>query len=226
MSYATRDHVFNLALSAQGFTVLPRPVAAGDVDAPSGTIRLKAHGLNALDHVTIPQLARGTLPPEVSGFVVYMPIPLSMDLLQLAHPVTGLPITFTDPGTAWGVAVEPMRRLDMHLDAQAAIIDQSLTAHATPILPDPTTGRIPWILIEMNAGMAALSAVNSLQLENAEARAAVDRLLAKGATYEAQRAVWSTGVPLLPTPLDQNTIADTGPRARGRAPVGWERRAL
>ena len=203
MAYATRDHVWNLGLSAQGFTVLPRPVAPESVEIATGKIRLKSHGLSVLDLVLVEQVARGSLPPEVNAFTYYTPIVLGMDLFQLADSITGLPIVFSAAGSGWGVSVEPLRRLDMHLDDAASQLDQDLTGESTPIKPDPTTGKYPQILIGINARMAALSAVTSLQIENPEARKAVDRILAKQTEDNEQRERWRNGQPIRPTPTDQ-----------------------
>lgn len=224
MAYATRDHVFLLGLSAQAFLVRPRPVVAADVDLLTGTFRLKGHGLSTLDLILFENVTGGTLPLELSSFTYYTPIVLGNDLFRVATVQGGsTPIApLTTAGSGWGVSVDPWRRLDMHLEARASEIDECLTAHEPPLQPDPQTGKFPWQVIAMNAEWAALTAVTSLQVENAEARKAVDRLLAKEEQNKLTRADWKAGKPVQPRPTDKNTLPDNAPRAGyGRPPVGW-----
>ena len=233
MAYATVAQVYALALSARAFVVAPSPILASDPN--TGTIRLAAHGLANMDRVIFTKTSGGLLTPELSTFMYYEPIVLGGDLFQVADPITGLPIVFSQASTGWAVAVDPERRLAMHLEDAAARIDQHLTAHSTPIQVNATTGAYPSVLVGLNARMAARSAVTSLQVENPAYREPMDRLFAMAASDgdtdpPAQPGSllgdWKAGVEILPTPVDRTAIADMGMRARGRWPIGWERRTL
>ena len=233
MAYATVDQTYQLALTARAFVVAPSPIQA--VDPNTGTIRLAAHGFGAADQILFQVTSGGLLTPELSAFAYYTPIVLGADLFQVADTVTGLPIVFAQTSRGWSVGVDPSRRLALHLEDAAARINAHLTAHSTPILVDATTGLYPSVLVGLNARMAARSAVTSLQVENPAYREPMDRLFAMAATDgdtdpPAQPGSllgdWKSGVSILPVPRDQNTLADMGPRARGRLPIGWERRRL
>lgn len=215
MAYATRDHVYNLGLSAQAFVVRPRPFEA--IDIATGTIRLAAHGFSALDLVMLTATSGGSLPTGVSGFTTYTPIIVSGDLFQL----TGF-ASFASAGSGWGVSVDMGRRLDMHLDYAAAELDEDLTAHAPPIQVDPVTGLYPRILTLVNARMAARAMVSSLQFDNAAYKVAVDRLFATEEADDMRRADWKSGKPIQPRPVDLTEGPDNGARATNtRAAIAW-----
>ena len=236
MAYATRDDVFLLALSAQAFVARARPVVSRDagsaaVDIATGTIRIRGLGLTAADLVTFEATSGGTLPPELSAFITYTPVPIGGDLYRVA-PLNGSTITsFTNVGAGWGIAVDQMRRLDAHLQDAAARIDECLTAETPPIKPDPLTGRYPPVLVGLNARMAARSAVVTMQFEDAAFKVAVDRLFALSAADgdtnpPAQPGSllgdWKMGKPINPRPVDQTTVADNAARAGyGRPSAGW-----
>ncbi len=233
MAYATVAETYALALSARAFVVAPSPIAA--VDITTGTIRLTAHGFGAADRIIFNVTSGGVLTPELSTFVYYTPIPIGSDLFKVAHPTTGLPIVFTVTSTGWAVGVDSERRLALHLEDASARIDQCLTAHSGPIKVDPVTGLYPPVIRGVCARMGARSAVASLQIENPAFRVAMDRLFAQAkfdgdtdppAQPGSLLGDWKMGMPVMPTPLDQNTVADTGPRAHGRRSMGWERRML
>jgi hypothetical protein len=219
MAYATPDDVYQGALSAQAFIVVSRPVDA--IDRLTATVRLKAHGLMASDTVTLEVTDGGELPTGMSEFTAYQPIRVSADLLQFAE--SGVTFTsWASPGLGWGISVDPLRRLLWHLDDRAAVIDEHLTAHSPPIPLDPTTGRYPPILIGLNARMAARAAVISLQLENAEFKVATDRLFALEEQDLKMLADWKSGKPMLPRPVDADSIADNSARAWSlRDPIPW-----
>lgn len=238
MSYATLDETYNLALTARAFVVVPSPITM--VDSATGTIRLAAHGFGAADRILFSVTSGGALTPELSPFVYYSPIVLGGDLFQVADPITGQPILFSADSRGWAVAVDPVRRLTMHLEDAFARINQRLGAHATPIKPDPLTGKFPSVLVGLNARMAARSAVTSLQIENAAFRIAMDRLFAMAAidgdtNPPGQKGSllgdYAEGMPVLPAPIDQNTVPDMGPRAINALVPGvvrsrWERGTL
>jgi hypothetical protein len=216
MPYATRDDVFNLGLTARAFVVRGRPVET--VDAASGVIRLPAHGLNDEDRVTLEVTSGGQLPTGLSPAQSYGVEYVEFDLLRLRDD-NGDPIgSYAEAGEAWKIAVDPLRRLDRHLEAAAARIDESLTAH-TPPLAKP----YPIHVIEMNARLAARRMLTTLQFENSEYGQAADELNATRAEDVEQLRIWSRGKPLHPRPADQtSTVADNGARAKsGRKPSNW-----
>lgn len=223
-AYATRDDVYLLGLSAQAFVVRARPIAkvALDVDAATGTIRLEAHGFSSLDALLFSSTSGGALPEELSAFVYYTPIVLGSDLFQVADPTTGAPIVFTEQGQGWSVGYDPARRLDRHLEDEASVIDEHLSAEAPPIQRDPITGKFPQVLVGLNARMAARSAVTSLQIENPAYRVARDRLDAQEAQDLAMLQSWLAGKPINVRPIDQTTVPEMGARASyGRRSSGW-----
>lgn len=218
MPYATRDDVFNLGFSAAAFVSRPRAVVVDDIDIATGRIKLKGHGLSSLDVILIEQVARGSMPIDItnvtlSRFVYYSTLPLGNDIFQVVNPTTGLPFTFFDVGSGWGIAIDPLRRLDMHLADTAEQIDECLTAEAPPIKVDTVTGLYPWQLRGMNARMAALAASTSLAFDNPEVRKTFDRIEAQREADAATRADWKAGKPLNPRPLDQDAVPNNGTRA-------------
>lgn len=219
MAYCTRDDVFLLGLTAQAFVTRPRPVTAADVEIATGVIRLEAHGLSEQDTITVRVTGGGTLPPELTAFAAYTPVPVSFDLLRLA-PVNGAPITtYTATGSGWSIAIDPGRRIDEHIDDAATIIDDKLTAHSPPVILTPG---VESILRGLNARLAALNAVNSLAFENAGYRVPTDRLEAMLAKDWENLKTYLDGRPINPRPEDQTDTPDNGARAAAtRPPVGW-----
>jgi hypothetical protein len=218
LSYATRDDVYLLGLSAQAFVVLPRPFDA--VDAASATIRLRAHGLSALDVITFEKSSGGTLPTGITEFQAYTAVPLTADLFRVA--LNGVLITsWASGGEGWGITVDPGRRLDAQLEAMAAEIDEDLTAHDPPIKRDPTTLKYPQVLVSLNARMAARAAMISLELENEAYGVARDRLVEREEADNAMRLAWRNGKPIQPRPTDENLVADNSAIATAGLYADW-----
>jgi hypothetical protein len=210
VAYCTLDNVFLLGLSAGAFVTRPRPFDA--IDAASGTIRMKAHGLSALDLVTFEVTSGGALPTAVSAFTPYAPVIVSFDLIK----ITGF-ASYVSGGSGWGLAIDPTRRLQAHILEVSAEIDEHLTADAVPLV-EP----FPQVVIGLAARMAARAAVNSLQIENAQYRVAVDRLIAREAMDREMLAAWKSGKPINPRPVDQTDVADNSAVAVApRPPTDW-----
>jgi len=220
VAYATRDDVFNLALSAQAFVVRARPIVdvANDVGLATGVIRLKAHGFGPDDLVTLEVTSGGALPAELDAQKAYGVEVVSFDLFKLVDPDTGAIESYGAAGSGWAVALDTMRRLDMHLEASAARIDQSLTAHRGPL-----QAPYPVHVVEINARLAARRMLTSLEFNNQQFRTTTERLIAQGEEDEAQLQRWRAGQPVYPTPTDQtNETPDDGAFAvSGRSAVGW-----
>lgn len=220
MAYATLDDVYVLGLSAQAFLTRARPYDA--VDRTTATIRLKGHGFSTADVITFEVTSGGSLWTAGSAFVPYYPIPVSSDLFQVATTPNGTPFaSWVSAGSGWAIGVDPARRVQAHLEETAAQIDEDLTADSPPIKVDPITLKYPQQLIGLNARMAARAAALSLQIENAAYRVAVDRLFAKEAADNAQRAIWRAGKPLNPRPTDQTDIPDNATLAAGDTATRW-----
>lgn len=217
MPYATRDDVFNLALSARAFAVRPMVVEQAGVDIATGVIRLRAHGLSAEDVVTIEAPSGTTLPTGLAAGTTYGIESVGFDLLRLTSG--GVPITsYASAGQGdWGVLVDQMRRLDAHLEAASARIDEHLTAHSPPLeTPYPVQ------VVEVCARLAARRMLVSLQYDNAAFRVAVEQLRETSDQDEAQLQRWMSGKPVHPRPTDQTTTPDNGARAsRSRSPSNW-----
>ncbi len=233
VAYASRDETFLLGLSAQAFVVRPRPVGTGGVpvltefNPSTGVIRLVGHGLSTADIVYLDCVGGGSLPGGATALTLYYPLPMSGDLFRIAAAPEGPALAFTTQGAGWSVAIDPYRRIDEHREERSRHIDEHLTAHrGGPIEVDPVTGKYPGVLVGICARMAARSAVTSLQIENAAYRVAVDRLFALEADDKVILLDWKNGKGIYPTPVDQNTVADNGPRARGRAPTLCQRRYI
>ena len=121
-SYATLDDIYNLGFSARAFIAHARPFDG--VDPTTATIRLKAHGYDPRDIITFEVSGGGQLPSQLSAFTPFYPIPLSSDLFRVSTSAGGIPIaSFNVAGTAWGVCLDPIRRLNMILVDEAAFID-------------------------------------------------------------------------------------------------------
>lgn len=221
MAYSTLDDVFLLGLSAQAFVVLARPFDA--VDAASATIRLKAHGLSALDVITFEVTEGGALPTGISAFTAYYPIPVSADLFRVALTPNGTPIaSWADGGEGWTLQVDTTRRILAHNEECAAEIDEHLTAHQPPIQPDPLTGKYPQVLVGLNARMTARAAIISLAIENDAYRVPRDRLMDREETDLKMLAAWEAGKPIQPRPTDETpAVAENSARASAGVPVDW-----
>lgn len=221
MAYSTLDDVFLLGLSAQAFVILARPFDA--VDAASATIRLQAHGLSTADVITFEVTEGGALPTGLSAFTAYYPIPVTADLFRVATTPNGTPIaSWVDGGLGWGVQVDTTRRIAAHNEAEAARIDEHLTAHEPPIQPDPITGKYPQVLVGLNARMTARAAIISLAIENEAYRVARDRLMAREEADMKMLADWKAGKPIQPRPTDETpAIAENSARAGAGTPIDW-----
>jgi len=237
MAYATPDDVYTLALPAQAFVAVPRPVnAASDVDIATATIRLQANGLSTDDVITFVPTSGGTLPTGISAFTAYYPLPVTSDLFRVSLTKNGPPIaSWASAGRGWSVAVDQLRRLRANLESTAAQIDECLTAQLPPILPDPTTGKLPQIVVALNARMAALATVISLQVENAQYRTAIDVLQqqrewdgygAKGAIAGTLLGDWKLGKPIQPRPTDSNNVPDNAAIAASATPMPWRSQSI
>jgi hypothetical protein len=220
VAYCLKSDVYAW-LSAQAFIARGRPFEG--VDAATATIRLAGHGLDATDIITFTVTSGGTLPTGISAFTPYRPVVVSSDLFRVAPVSTGVTIaSWVAAGSGWAVSVDPARRLDAHIAAAAAEIDENLTAEEPPILVDPVTGLYPAQLVALNARMAARAAVTSLQVENPAYRVAVDRLMAKEASDRKMLDAWLAGKPIQPRATDQTVAADNGAiAASARDAVEW-----
>jgi hypothetical protein len=245
VAYATPRDVYDLGLSAQSFVVRPRPLdaRAGDaLDFATGTFSMIGHGLATDDLVRLVLVATGgVLPGGASAATIYSPLPIDYWRFQLATSPGGSPVTFADVGTtqiggasAWGVQVDPERRLARILLAVSADIDQDLTAHATPLRPD-VSGNYPEKIIAIVARIAARRAITGNLFENASIKLAIERLTAEEKRDDEQRAAWRLGQPIYPTPRDQTDgQADNAARMTNASvarcvsgpPMQWQRRSL
>lgn len=214
MAYAERDDVY-AELSEQAFVMAPRPVGSPpssltlDFDRTTGIIRLPGAGLTADDVVMLLATGGGSLPGGASSLTAYYPLPgAASGLYRLAATPSGTPLTFSSQGLGWSVLIDHGRRIDKHLADTAAIIDEHLTAHSTPLKRDPTTGRYPQVIVGLNARMTARKASISLQVNVASYRVAVDRLFAIEKQDLILLADWKSGKPVYPEPTDQNDTPD------------------
>lgn len=226
-AYATPQDVYDLGLTAQAFVVRPRPLdpRAGDsLDIETGTFRMIGHGLTADDVVELVLVAGGAVPAGGAINTTYHPLIVDFFRFRLSLTPNGAAVTFADTGThgpsgsAWAIQVDPERRLARSCDVVSRDIDQDLVAHATPIEPDPVTGRYPDKLVGIVARTAARRGVAGLTFDNPAFKAATERLQAEETRDEEQRGRWRAGAPLLPRPLDQTpTLADASARGAARA---------
>lgn len=218
-SYAVIDDIYQRAISARAFIAYARPFDA--VDATTGTIRLKAHGFSPLDIIGFEVTSGGVLPSQLAAFVPFYPLPVSSDLFRVSLSPNGAPIaSFNVAGSAWAISLDPIRRLNDNLVDTAAIIDEHLTAHDPPIERD-ALGNYPSVLVGVNARMAARRALNTLQVENAEYRVAIDQLFALQAMDDQMLAAWLKGKPMQPRPIDGNLTADNAAFAVSSTPIDW-----
>jgi hypothetical protein len=218
--YCTRDDVF-AAVPATAFVLRARPVHEENADAATATIRLKAHGLSLADVITFECTEGGDLPPGISAFTVYHPIPLTADLFRVATSQNGTPIAWwASAGRGWSIAVDTYRRLDLQIIDAAARINECLTAHELPISRD-ADGHYPPVLVGINARMAARAMAPTLQFENPSFRTALDRILAQEAADDVMLAAWKAGKPIQPRPIDADNIEDNAARASGSRAMPW-----
>lgn len=227
VAYATPRNVYDLGLSAQSFVVRPRSLdpRAGDFfDYATGTFSMTGHGLAADDLVRIVLKASGgTIPGGASLTTIYYPLPLDYWRFRLSLSEGGAAVTFSSAGTsssdgvsAWGIQIDPTRKLESLILAASAEIDQDLTAHATPLEVDPITGLYPNKVVGIVSRMAARRAIRGNLFENAAIKVSADRLFEEEKRDDEQREAWRMGQPLYPAPTDQTTAADNGARAANR----------
>ena len=243
--YASTRDVFDLGLTARAFVVVPRPLdaRAGDsLDPTSGIFSLSGHGLDEDDVARIVLIARGgtNAIPTAAGLTErtpLYPLPIDFDTFKLSLSPGGAPLTFSDVGTvaangssAWGIRVDPLRRLEALIKAESADCDQCLIAHRTPIEPDPVTHLYPQKLVDIVARGAARRAIAGAMFENVATKIPQERLDATAEQDKATKALWSSGQPIYPTPVDQTDgRADNGGQATSRTvgraacsvPVNW-----
>lgn len=231
VQYAQPQDVYDLGLTAPAFVARPRALDGrqGDyLDFATGTFALIGHGLTSLDLVRVVLIASGGGAPGGANVrTVYHPLPIDYWRFQLSLTQSGAPVTFADAGTApvggtsaWGIQVDPARRLSRVLFNVSADIDQDLTAHSTPILVNPATGTYPDKLVGIVARVGARRAITGLQFENPAFKAAAERVFAEEKRDDEQRAAWRLGQPIYPTPVDQDGVADASARANNRYSSG------
>lgn len=220
-AYCSEDDIYTY-LEARAFEVRPRPVPTADVDGPTGTIRLKAHGLTVDDLLTFEVTSGGALPTGITAFATQYPIIVSFDLLRVAASFGGVAQAFASVGSGWGIVVDARRRLHKHAVDAAAVLNQHLTAHGVPVPQDEITGAFPPLLVGLNARMAGRAAVTSLQISNAAYRVAVDRLFAQE-EFDRQMLdrLSREGWPVRPTPGAPATQANLA-AFWGDASRGWD----
>lgn len=230
VAYATPRDVFDLGLLARSFVVVPRPLdaRAGDfLDFATGTFWVQGHGLDASDLVWLVLIARGgsnALPGGGSEAVPYSPLPLDFRRFRLSLSEGGAPVVFSDAGSvqangtsAWGIQVDPLRRLEALILAESADCDQCLIAHRTPIERDPVTHLYPQKLVDIVARGAARRAIAGAMFENVATKIPQERLDATAEQDKDTKAKWSAGQPIYPAPVDQTDgRADNGGQAASR----------
>ena len=229
--YATTRDVFDLGLTARAFVVVPRPLdaRAGDsLDPTSGIFSLSGHGLDEDDVARIVLIARGgtnAIPTAVgvTERTPLYPLPIDFDTFKLSLTPGGAALTFSDAGTvqsqgssAWGLRIDPLRRLEALIKAESADCDQCLIAHRTPIERDPVTHLYPQKLVDVVARGAARRAIAGAMFENVATKIPQERLDATAEQDKATKADWRRGVPLYPTPVDQTSAADNAGQATSR----------
>lgn len=247
--YATARDVFDLGLTARAFVVVPRPLdaRAGDsLDPTLGMFWQQGNGLDASDRVWIVLIARGgtnAIPGGASELTPYYPLPVAGDFrrFQLSLSEGGAPVTFSDAGavaangsSAWGLLTDPLRRLEALILAESADCDQCLIAHRTPIERDPVTGLYPQKLVDVVARGAARRAIAGAMFDNAATKIPQERLDATAEQDKATKALWSSGQPIYPAPVDQTSAADNAGQAASRlvgraassVPIHWVRGSL
>ena len=245
VAYAQPQDVYDLGLTAPAFVVRPRALDGRQGDtltAATGVFSFAAGlGLTATDLVRLVLIAQGgSLPGGASATATYYPLPLNYWQFQLSLTQGGAPVVFSDAGTtspggasAWGILVDPERRLQRIALGVSGDIDQDLVAHATPIQPD-AAGAYPEKLVGIVARTTARRAIAGLQFENPSHKAAAERVLAEEKRDDEQRAAWRLGQPLLPTPLDLTpSVGDDAARGVNRRTssattqrCGWQRGTL
>lgn len=228
--YASTRDVFDLGLTARAFVVVPRPLdaRAGDsLDFATGTFWQSGHGMSEDDLAWIVLIARGgtnAVPGGASEAVPYYPLPVDFRRFRLSLSPGGAVKTFTDAGSvradgssAWGVLIDPLRRLEALIKAESADCDQCLIAHRTPIEVDPVTGLYPQKLVDIVARGAARRAIAGSMFDNVATKIPQERLDATAEQDKATKALWSSGQPIYPTPVDQTDgRADNGGQATSR----------
>lgn len=219
MAYATRDDLFALGISAAALVSRPRSIDA--IDITTATFKLRAHGLSALDRVSFEVPSGGVLPTGLSLTVVYAPVVVSFDLFRLSG-ISSL----STAGRSVALSVDPLRKIDAHLEETAAAIDECLTAE-TPPIQRRIDGTYPPVLVGLNARMAARQLIASSEGENPVARAALDRLEARREADEKLLAAWLRGKPLNPRPTDITDEPDNAARGGAdREAIPWDRLSL
>jgi hypothetical protein len=207
VAYCTAQDVYDLGLPPRAFAAVARPFDS--VNASTGTIAIKAHGLAVGDVVTFEVADGGQLPTGIAVATTYYPIPVTSDLFRVSASPSGSAITFVSAGAGWAVAVDPVRRINVVAEEVSRRIDESLTADDPPIVPY-SNGSFPGQLVGLAARMTARFLVTSLQFDNAEFRVASDRLFAQEEWDNELMKTWRSGKPLNPRPVDQTTTVENG----------------
>lgn len=233
VAYNSLQDVYDLGLTAPAFVTVPRVLNGRQGDSlafATGVFTQVAHGLAAGDVVRLILVAQGgSLPGGASSSTIYYVNPINYWQFTLSTSTSGGPVTFTDAGTtqaagasAWGVLLDPERRLTRISLMVGGDLDQDLTAHITPIQPDPITGLFPLKLVAIAARMVARRATTGIEYENPAFKAAKERIYAEEKRDDEQRAAWRLGQPLYPTPNDQTggAVPQDSMRANNRYTTG------
>ncbi len=237
-AYAQPSDVYRESnLGARAFVSRARSIdpRAGDAFDPlTGTFTLEGHGYESGDRIRFVQVAAGALPVGANATPVYV-LPIDYWRFQIAATDGGAALTFADAGSGWGLQVDPESRILRLSRSCTAIVDECLTAHATPLIVSPTTGRYPEIVTGVVARMVARRYLPTMSGENPGVRAAFDTLRASAAfdgdtDPPAQEGSllgdWKMGKPIYPQPTDQNSVPDNTAYGTGRCAQGWLSRGV
>ena len=207
--YCAQADVYRFA--APGLLQVPARLVAS-VSTTAYTFTLAGHGLATDDALSFRAESGGTLPTNIAAGVVYYAIYVSPDTFQVATAPGGVAVHTTTAGSnVLAIPQIPWSRL---IDEASAMSEQTVVAHAVPLLNDDGTTPEP-----VRAFTAAQVALRALAFCGRETEAVQGQMEYWGKLADK----WGRGVPLrgVQRPVSTNTAITRS--AAQVDPRGWDR---
>lgn len=203
MGYCNRQDVFRFVPAG----ILANPARlVSIVDISTDTISLDSHGLESGQLVTF-RTQGGALPSPLVASTTYYARPLTDDTFQVSASSGGAVVNLSTVGSNLMIIAE--LPWSTWIDECSAMIDQTLVAHAVPIV-----GEVPE---PVRLYCACLLAIRALSHVGASTEAVHGQL----EFYSKQADKWARGVPLRGASLPAAGNLSVTVSGFGADPRGW-----
>lgn len=207
--YCTTSDVYRFCAPGM-LQVAARLVAS--VSTSSDALTLQGHGLATGDPIALRAESGGSLPSPLTAATTYYAIAVSPDVFQVATTPTGSAVNLTTAGS--NVLLVPQMPWSRWIDECSAMTDQTVPAHAAPLVADDGTTPEP-----IRVFTAAQVAMRALAFCGRETEAIQAQLAYWGKLADK----WARGVPLRGASRPVPTNVALSRSGSGADPRGWSR---